>query len=75
MRDLSISFCGVPCENPFFLGSSCISGTEEMCARALEAGRRLGRVMVLSEDGAERISSTARLPRLLPSADRPSSKG
>ena len=38
MRDLSISFCGVPCENPFFLGSSCISGTEEMCARALEAG-------------------------------------
>lgn len=43
--------------------------------RALEAGRRLGRVMVLSEDGAERISSTARLPRLLPSADRPSSKG
>ena len=35
---LSIDFCGVTCENPFFLSSSCVSGTEEMCARALEAG-------------------------------------
>lgn len=35
---LSIDFCGVACENPFFLSSSCVSGTEEMCARALEAG-------------------------------------
>ena len=38
MKDLSITFCGVPCENPFFLGSACITATEDMCARALEAG-------------------------------------
>lgn len=37
-RDLSINFCGVPCENPFFLSSSCVSGSYEMCARAFEMG-------------------------------------
>lgn len=37
-HDLSISFCGVPCENPFFLSSSCVAGNYEMCACALEAG-------------------------------------
>ena len=36
--DLSIDFCGISCENPFFLSSSCVAGNEEMCARALEAG-------------------------------------
>lgn len=36
--DLSIDFCGVHCENPFFLSSSIVAGNYEMCARALEAG-------------------------------------
>lgn len=36
--DLSIDFCGVHCENPFFLSSSIVAGDYEMCARALEAG-------------------------------------
>lgn len=36
--DLSINFCGVHCENPFFLSSSIVAGDYEMCARALEAG-------------------------------------
>ena len=37
-RDLSIEFCGINCENPFFLSSSCVSGNYEMCARALAMG-------------------------------------
>lgn len=36
--DLSISFCGVPCINPFFLSSSVVASSYEMCARALEQG-------------------------------------
>jgi dihydropyrimidine dehydrogenase (NAD+) subunit PreA len=36
--DLSIDFCGVQCENPFFLSSSPIAATYEMNAKALEAG-------------------------------------
>lgn len=36
--DLSIDFLGVHCENPFFLSSSIVSGTYEMCAEAFEAG-------------------------------------
>ena len=36
--DLSIDFCGVHCENPFFLSSSIVAGDYEMCARALEMG-------------------------------------
>lgn len=36
--DLSIDFCGIKCENPFFLSSSIVAGNYEMCARALEAG-------------------------------------
>lgn len=36
--DLSVDFCGVKCENPFFLSSSCVVGDFEMCERALEAG-------------------------------------
>jgi dihydropyrimidine dehydrogenase (NAD+) subunit PreA len=36
--DLSINFCGLACENPFFLSSSIVAGTYEMCARALQAG-------------------------------------
>lgn len=38
MKALSIDFCGIHCENPFFLSSSCVAGNAEMCARALEAG-------------------------------------
>lgn len=36
--DLSIDFCGVACENPFFLASSPVSNNYEMCAKALRAG-------------------------------------
>ncbi|MCD8375896.1 MAG: NAD-dependent dihydropyrimidine dehydrogenase subunit PreA [Oscillospiraceae bacterium] len=36
--DLSIEFCGVTCENPFFLSSSVVASGYEMCARALEMG-------------------------------------
>lgn len=35
---LKIEFCGVECENPFFLASSPISGNYEMVARAFEQG-------------------------------------
>lgn len=36
--DLSIEFCGVKCVNPFFLSSSPVSNSAEMCGRAFEAG-------------------------------------
>ncbi len=36
--DLSIEFCGVKCENPFFLSSSVVASNYEMCAKALEMG-------------------------------------
>lgn len=36
--DLSIDFLGVKCENPFFLSSSIVAGSYEMCAAAFEAG-------------------------------------
>ena len=36
--DLSIEFCGVKCENPFFLASSAICTNYEMVAAAFEAG-------------------------------------
>lgn len=36
--DLSIDFCGVKCENPFFLSSSVVASNYEMCAKALEMG-------------------------------------
>ena len=36
--DLSIDFCGVHCENPFFLSSSIVASNYEMCAKALEMG-------------------------------------
>ncbi|MDR1287002.1 MAG: NAD-dependent dihydropyrimidine dehydrogenase subunit PreA [Treponema sp.] len=35
---LTIEFCGVKCENPFFLSSSIVAANYEMCARALHAG-------------------------------------
>ena len=35
---LAIDFCGIYCENPFFLASSAVSTNYEMVARALEAG-------------------------------------
>lgn len=37
-RDLSIEFCGLKAENPFFLGSAVEASNYEMIARALEAG-------------------------------------
>lgn len=37
-KDLSVDFCGVKCENPFFLSSSIVAGTYEMCANALRMG-------------------------------------
>ena len=36
--DLSIDFCGIRCENPFFLASSAVCTNYEMVARAFEAG-------------------------------------
>lgn len=36
--DLSIEFCNVHCENPFFLGSSVIANNYEMIARAFDMG-------------------------------------
>ncbi len=36
--DLSIDFLGFKCENPFFLSSSPVAATYEMCSKFLEAG-------------------------------------
>lgn len=36
--DLSVDFCGIHCENPFFLSSSVVASSYEMCANALRAG-------------------------------------
>jgi len=36
--DLSIDFCGVHCENPFFLSSSVVASNYEMIARAFDMG-------------------------------------
>lgn len=36
--DLSIDFCGVRCENPFFLSSSVVANNYEMVAKAFELG-------------------------------------
>ncbi|MBQ8990154.1 MAG: NAD-dependent dihydropyrimidine dehydrogenase subunit PreA, partial [Prevotella sp.] len=36
--DLDITFCGIPCENPFFLASSAVCTNYEMVARAFDAG-------------------------------------
>ena len=35
---LDIRFCGIPCENPFFLASSAVCTNYEMVARAFDAG-------------------------------------
>lgn len=35
---LAIDFCGVPCENPFFLSSSCIAANYEMVSKAFQMG-------------------------------------
>ena len=35
---LAITFCGIPCENPFFLASSAVCTNYEMVARAFERG-------------------------------------
>ncbi|WP_333678116.1 NAD-dependent dihydropyrimidine dehydrogenase subunit PreA [Muricomes intestini] len=36
--DLSINFCGVRCENPFFLSSSIVGSNYEMVAKAFDVG-------------------------------------
>ena len=36
--DLRIKFCGIRCENPFFLASSAVCTNYEMVARAFDAG-------------------------------------
>ena len=38
LPDLAIDFCGIRCENPFFLASSAVCTNYEMVARAFEAG-------------------------------------
>ncbi|MBU3113236.1 NAD-dependent dihydropyrimidine dehydrogenase subunit PreA [Clostridium lacusfryxellense] len=37
-KDLSIDFCGIKCENPFFHSSSVVGSNFEMCAKAFEMG-------------------------------------
>jgi len=37
-KDLSMDFCGVKCENPFFLASSPVGSNYDMCRKALETG-------------------------------------
>ncbi|MBR1469305.1 MAG: NAD-dependent dihydropyrimidine dehydrogenase subunit PreA [Prevotella sp.] len=37
-KSLAIEFCGIPCENPFFLASSAVCTNYEMVARAFDAG-------------------------------------
>lgn len=36
--DLSIDFCGIHCENPFFLSSSVVANNYEMVAKAFDMG-------------------------------------
>ena len=38
VKDLSVDFCGVHCENPFFLSSSVVSNNYEMVAKAFDMG-------------------------------------
>ena len=38
LPDLGITFCGIPCESPFFLASSAVSTNYDMIARAFKAG-------------------------------------
>ena len=38
LPSLAIDFCGIRCENPFFLASSAVCTNYEMVARAFEAG-------------------------------------
>ncbi|MBR1727572.1 MAG: tRNA-dihydrouridine synthase, partial [Muribaculaceae bacterium] len=38
LPDLGIDFCGIHCENPFFLASSAVCTNYEMVARAFELG-------------------------------------
>ena len=38
VSSLAIDFCGIHCENPFFLASSAVCTNYEMVARAFEAG-------------------------------------
>ncbi|MFI3324600.1 MAG: NAD-dependent dihydropyrimidine dehydrogenase subunit PreA [Clostridia bacterium] len=37
-KDLSIDFCGVKCENPFFLSSSVVASGYDMIAKAFDMG-------------------------------------
>lgn len=38
LPSLAITFCGIPCENPFFLASSAVCTNYDMVSRAFEAG-------------------------------------
>jgi len=38
LPSLAITFCGIPCENPFFLASSAVCTNYEMVARAFDMG-------------------------------------
>lgn len=38
LPSLAIEFCGIPCENPFFLGSSVIASSYDMIAKAFRMG-------------------------------------
>lgn len=59
--DISVKFCGIDCENPFFLSSSVVSKDYEMVARAFRmgwAGAALKTIaMFESEDTSPRFSA------------------
>ena len=61
--DLSIEFCGVKCENPFFLSSSVVASGYDMCAKAFEMGwagivyKTIGRFM--PKEASPRFASIA----------------
>lgn len=38
LPSLAITFCGIPCENPFFLASSAVCADYDMVARAFDKG-------------------------------------
>lgn len=59
--DLSIDFCGVHCENPFFLSSSVVGSNYEMVAKAFDLGwagvafKTIGYLKQLKRDYPEKI--------------------
>jgi dihydropyrimidine dehydrogenase (NAD+) subunit PreA len=62
--DLAVTFCGLPCPNPFLLSSSPVSNSAEMCLRALDAG--WGGVVYKTLNRDDRFRVIMPSPRLHP---------